>query len=215
MQTPELIIFDLDGTLLNTLESIASAYNSALATSGYPTHPVEAFRHIIGNGARVAAQRCLPSDRQSETDIKRCLEQFQLYYEERWKTASPYAGIVELLSSLPQGLKLAVLSNKDDRFTQRCVGHFFPGTFNYVLGHRPDVPHKPNPQGGNKLIADLGVTPITTWLVGDTATDMDTAAACKIKGIGVLWGFRERDELVASGAVRVVDTPMEILELLR
>jgi phosphoglycolate phosphatase len=213
MKTPELIIFDLDGTLLDTLESIAQAYNSALSSSGYPTHPVEDFRQIIGDGARVAAQRCLPNERQSESDIRHCVEQFQLHYEELWETASPYADIVKLLASLPQELKLAVLSNKDDRFTQRCVEHFFPGTFDYVLGHRPDIPHKPDPQGGNKLMTDLGVSRTSTWLVGDTATDMNTAAACKVAGVGVLWGFRDKDELISSGAEKIVDAPMQIIEL--
>ena len=158
MKTPELIIFDLDGTLLDTLASIARAYNNALSASGYPTHPAEAFRQIIGDGANVAAQRCLPSDRQSGFDIKHCVEQFQKHYEQLWKTASPYQDILKLLCSLPRELKLGVLSNKDDRFTQRCVEHFFPDTFDYVLGHRPDIPHKPDPQGGNKLMADLGVS---------------------------------------------------------
>ena len=213
MKKPELIIFDLDGTLLDTLESIAQAYNSALISSGYPTHPVDAFRRIIGDGAYVAAQRCLPSDRQSEPDIKHCVEQFQQHYEKLWETASPYADIMELLSSLPQELKLAVLSNKDDRFTQRCVEHFFPGIFDYVLGHRPDIPHKPDPLGGNKLMTALGVPQTSTCLVGDTATDMNTAAACQVKGVGVLWGFRDRDELIASGAEKIVDAPMQILEL--
>jgi len=213
MKTPELIIFDLDGTLLNTLASIARAYNAALSSSGYPTHPIEAFRQIIGDGASVAAQRCLPSDRQSESDIKHCIEQFQQHYEQLWDTASPYQDILKLLNSLPSELKLGVLSNKDDRFTQRCVKHFFPATFDYVLGHRPDIPHKPNPQGGNKLMAALGTSSTATWLIGDTATDMNTAAACKVAGVGVLWGFRSRDELVSSGAEETVDAPMQILEL--
>ena len=213
MKTPELIIFDLDGTLLNTLASIARAYNAALSSSGYPTHPIEAFRQIIGDGASVAAQRCLPSDRQSESDIKHCIEQFQQHYEQLWDTASPYQDILKLLNSLPSELKLGVLSNKDDRFTQRCVKHFFPATFDYVLGHRPDIPHKPNPQGGNKLMAALGTSSTATWLIGDTATDMNTAAACKVAGVGVLWGFRDKDELVSSGAEAIVDTPMQILDL--
>jgi phosphoglycolate phosphatase len=161
----------------------------------------------------VAAQRCLPSDRQSESDIKHCVEQFQQHYEQLWETASPYQDILKLLTSLPPELKLAVLSNKDDRFTQRCVEHFFPATFDYILGHRPDIPHKPNPQGGNKLMAALGTSRTSTWLIGDTATDMNTAAACKVSGVGVLWGFRGRDELVSSGAEEIVDAPMQILEL--
>ena len=131
---------------------------NALSASGYPTHPTEAFRYIIGDGASVAAQRCLPSDHQTEFDIKHCVEQFQQHYEQLWETASPYRDISTLLSSLPPEMKLAVLSNKDDRFTQRCVEHFFPDTFDYVLGHRPDIPHKPNPQGGNKLMGDLGIS---------------------------------------------------------
>jgi len=213
MKTPELIIFDLDGTLLDTLESIAMAYNRTLRSSGYPTHPVEAFRQIIGDGARVSAQRCLPNDRQSESDIKHCLEQFQQHYEQLWEAASPYPDILKLLSSLPHEQKLAVLSNKDDRFTQRCVEHFFPATFDYVLGHRPDIPHKPNPEGGNKLMTTLGISRTSTWLVGDTATDMNTATACKVTGVGVLWGFRDRAELISSGAANIVDAPMQLLEL--
>tara|TARA_B110000503_G_scaffold40960_1_gene67402 strand:+ start:339 stop:986 length:648 start_codon:yes stop_codon:yes gene_type:complete len=213
MKTPSLIIFDLDGTLLDTLASIARAFNEALGASGYPTHPTEAFRYIIGDGASVAAQRCLPSDHQTEFDIKHCVEQFQQHYEQLWETASPYRDISTLLSSLPPEMKLAVLSNKDDRFTQRCVEHFFPDTFDYVLGYRPDIPHKPNPQGGNKLMGDLGISSASTWLIGDTATDMNTAAACKISGVGVLWGFRDKAELVSSGAKEIVDAPLQILDL--
>jgi len=214
MKTPELIIFDLDGTLLDTSASIARSYNNALSASGYPTHPIEAFRQIIGDGANVAAERCLPSDRRSEFDIKHCVEQFQHHYEQFWKTASPYPGILKLLCSLPPELKLGVLSNKDDRFTQRCVEHFFPNTFDYVLGHRAEIPHKPNPEGGNKLMADLGISRTATWLIGDTATDMNTAVACEVAGIGVSWGFRGRDELLSSGAEQIVDSPMQLLELL-
>ena len=99
MKTPELIIFDLDGTLLDTLASIAGAFNAALSSFGYPTHPIEDFRQIIGDGASVAAQRCLPSDRQSESDIKLCVELFQQHYEQLWETASPYQDILKLLHS--------------------------------------------------------------------------------------------------------------------
>ena len=213
MKTPELIIFDLDGTLLDTLASIAGAFNAALSSFGYPTHPVEAFRQIIGDGASVAAQRCLPSDRQSESDIKLCVELFQQHYEQLWETASPYQDILKLLRALPPELKLAVLSNKDHHFTQRCVEHFFPATFDFTLGHRPDIPHKPNPQGGNKLMEALGASRTSTWLIGDTATDMNTATACKVAGVVVLWGVRDRDELASAGAEEIVDAPMQILEL--
>ena len=214
MKRPELIIFDLDGTLLDTLESIATSYNKALISCGYPPHPVEDFLTIIGDGSRIAAQRCLPKDRQKESEIVRCVELFQQNYALLWHTATPYQGIEKLLAELRPEQKLAVLSNKRNDYTKLCIEHFFPNVFQKVLGHGPKIRHKPEPDGANKLVSDLKASKKSTWLVGDTATDMKTASASGIIGIGALWGFREKSELLSSGAKKVVSRPLQLLELL-
>ena len=155
----------------------------------------------------------MPKDRQEEPEIVRCVELFQKNYELLWHTAVPYPGIEKLLAELQYEQKLGVLSNKKDDYTKLCIEHFFPNIFQKVLGHGPGVRHKPDPGGANKLVFDLKASKESTWLVGDTATDMKTASASGIIGIGALWGFRERNELVSSGAKKVVDKPLQILEL--
>ena len=210
----EIAIFDLDGTLLDTLASLAGVYNQALTDAGFPPHPVEAYKTIIGDGARVAAQRALPKDHQTDADINACVSRYQALYERRWQTATPYPGMDELLATLKGQMPLAVLSNKDQRFTALCVDHFFPGMFDVIVGFGGDVIHKPDPSGARKVAGLLGKTTDRTAMIGDTATDMNTAAACDMTGIGVLWGFRDEEELRQSGAAHIVTTPDELLSLL-
>lgn len=210
----DVAVFDLDGTLLDTLTSLAGVYNQALADEGYPTHSVDAYKTIIGDGARVAAQRALPEDRQSDADIDACVARFRNHYEGTWQTAAPYPGMVELLQDLKGQLPLAVLSNKDQRFTAQCVDHFFPSVFDVVVGFGDEVIHKPDPSGAHKVARALGSTTDRLAMIGDTATDMNTATACNMTGIGVLWGFRDETELTQSGAAHLVSCPHELLPLL-
>lgn len=211
---PQLIIFDLDGTLLDTLSSLAGAYNEALQQMNCPPHPVASYRYIIGDGARVAAERALPSARQLDADIDECVMRFKAIYKDIWQDAAPYRGIEEMLQQLQGRISLAVLSNKDSGFTRQCTDHFFPNKFALVQGFEPGIRHKPDPTGANKIISAMGVRPQQTFMVGDTATDMLTARAVGMTGIGVKWGFREAAEMIEAGANQVIESPAELAELI-
>ena len=214
MQSPDLVIFDLDGTLLDTLASLAEAFNESLSAMGHAPHPVESYRYFIGDGARVAAERCLPEPYRTEDAISECVGLFRSYYDNRWDDAVVFPGIHELLGQLQYRVSLAVLSNKDQAFTGKMVDHYFPGVFSKATGSGTGVPQKPHPAGATLIIEALGSSPAGTWLVGDTAVDMQTAVACNIRGVGVLWGFRDADELNSGGAAALVESPLEILDLI-
>ncbi len=208
-----LVIFDLDGTLLDTQASLAEAFNRALAELNAQTRAVEEFRYIIGDGARVAASRCLPADRQSEEEVELCLERFKYHYDSTWSQASPYEGIADMLEALRPAASLAVLSNKDDVFTQQCIAHYFPESFDLVLGHKPEFGLKPDPAGALHLINSLSASTENSLFVGDMAIDMQTARRCDLAGVGVLWGFRDEPELTSAGARHIIRTPAELIHL--
>jgi len=208
-----LVIFDLDGTLLDTQASIADAFNRSLAEMDAPARDVEEFRFIIGDGARVAASRCLPDDRQSAQEIDRCLAGFKRHYDDTWRDAGPYDGIEIMLDSLRGHAQMAVLSNKDDSFTQQCIANSFDDVFDLVLGHRPEFGLKPNPAGAQHIMQTLRVSPDDSMMVGDMAIDMKTSVACNMTGVGVLWGFRDEQELTDSGAKHIISKPSEMLKL--
>lgn len=208
------VIFDLDGTLLNTLDSLAAAFNQALDDMGCTPHTVDAYRTIIGDGARVAAMRALPPTRQAEEDIDRCVTLFQGHYAETWQTAGLYPGVSDLVSSLSGSIPIAVLSNKDQAFTQQCCDYFFPGSFDIALGFSAGIRHKPDPSGAAHIAGKLQIALEDIWMIGDTATDMKTAMATGMTGVGVLWGFRDRAELDKNGATHIIESPSELISLL-
>lgn len=211
------VIFDLDGTLLNTLTSLADSFNRALQSLGHPAHPVEAYRHFIGDGVRKCAERCLPSETSNQT-IERCIALQRRNYREGWRNDTfPYEGIPTLLAELKfLDLKLGVLSNKDDEFTQKCVAHFFPDVwFDAVVGHSVDIPHKPDPAGGRLVTKTFEARPDEILYVGDSDTDMKTAHACNMISVGVLWGFRDRRELLDAGAEHIIEQPSQLLDLVK
>lgn len=210
MDKPDLLIFDLDGTLLDTLTTLAEAFNRALEDLACPTHPIVDYRQIIGDGVTVAAQRCLPKNRQN--DVDQFIERYKHYYNENWHEAKPYRGIVPLLNGLKGKVQLAVLSNKDDSFSRQIIDHTLPETFDIVLGFRKPFKHKPDPASGQWIMSECGAAPSRTWLIGDTATDMKTAVACNMLGVGVLWGFRDEKELIDNGAGQVVDSPKRLAQ---
>jgi len=210
-----VLVFDLDGTLLDTLASLAEAYNLALRELGFPPHPTDAYRMIIGDGAFVAARRALPQDRDDDQLIQQCVDKFRHHYNNLWRTASPYPGIETLLATLRGDYALTVLSNKDDAFTRQCCDAFFPGVFELTLGASDAVRHKPDPSGPRAIAKHYGREPDELWMIGDTATDMKTAVATGMTGIGVLWGFRDRAELLENGASLLLQSPAELLPLLR
>jgi len=214
----DAVLFDLDGTLLDTLEDIADAANRVLARNHYPTHPVVAYRYFVGEGARTLVRRVLPEKARSDDAIDRLYEEFRGEYTRNWNVKTrPYDGVPEMLDGLVEsGLKIAVLSNKPDDFTRMCVAELLTAwTFDAVLGHHDGIPPKPDPTGARQIAVELGVKPARILYAGDSSIDMATAVAAGMFPVGVLWGFRPREELEASGARAIIENPGQLLALVR
>jgi phosphoglycolate phosphatase len=213
----QAVLFDLDGTLLDTLDDLADTANAALASFNFPTHPKDAYRYFVGDGLRVLVERIMPKTC-SELQIADCEASFKRMYAVHWADKScPYTGIETMLAKLREmGLKLAVLSNKPDDFTSLCVNRYFPeNTFTCVQGQREGVPKKPDPAGALIVADRLGMKPAEILYVGDTATDMKTGKGAGMVTAGVLWGFREIHELETNGADYIIRDPQEIVKLCR
>jgi phosphoglycolate phosphatase len=213
----QAVVFDLDGTLLDTLEDLAGAVNRVLARHDFPSHPLDAYRYFVGDGARTLFERVLPEHHRSESMIETCLEEFREDYGQNWNIrTAPYPGIERLLDALTaRGTRLAVLSNKPQETTVKCVSGILPRwDFAVVLGQRPGVPKKPDPAGALELASRMGLPPGEFLYLGDTGTDMLTASAAGMLAVGALWGFRKAEELTAHGARHLVASPMEVLALL-
>lgn len=214
---PRALIFDLDGTLLNTLEDLADSGNAALAALGLPEHPVDAYRLFVGLGVAELVLRMLPGQSRDQATCARAETLLVTEYRTRWRNKTrPYPGIPELLAALRSlGLPLCVLSNKPQDYTELTVREFFPGLpFTQVRGARPEVPNKPHPAGALALAGELGLAPGQIAFVGDSATDMKTARGAGMLPVGVLWGFRDEAELTASGARHLLQAPADLLPLL-
>ena len=208
-------IFDLDGTLADTLRDIMDALNHVLAERGFPVHGPDAYRQLVGEGARQLVRDALPEPHRDRLD--EVLAAYRLRYAEHLLVHSqPYPGIPELLSELQgRGAPLAVLSNKPHEPTVQIVRALFPDVrFAGVLGQRPEVPRKPDPAAARELCSALGCAPADVGFLGDTRIDMQTARAAGMTAIGVRWGFRDAAELLAHGAQHVIAHPSELLALL-
>jgi phosphoglycolate phosphatase len=208
------ILFDLDGTLLNTLHDLGNAVNRVLSKHNLPTHELDAYRYFVGDGSKMLIIRALPGNQRYEELIETCLDEFKNDYEQNWNIeTSVYSGIPDLLDAVSsRGIKLAVLSNKPHKFTQNCVQHYFPKwTFDVVLGQQPAIPQKPHPAGALAIAKQMKIAPSDFCYVGDSAVDMKTACASGMFPIGVLWGFRQLEELKASGAAALVGQPLDVL----
>ena len=216
MTSPRAAIFDLDGTLLDTLNDLADSANEALMTTGLPAHSLEAYRSFIGDGINMLVQRIIPPNRCDDEMIARVLALYRAAYGRRWNSKTvPYPGIPETLHALSfKAVKLAVLSNKPQKFTELCISHHLPGNpFELVHGQRDNVPRKPDPAGALEIARAFQVSPADVLFVGDSRTDMDTATAAGMRAIGVSWGFRPVEELHDHGAELVIDHPSELLAL--
>lgn len=209
------VIFDLDGTLLNTLADLCSAVNAALRLRGLPPRSIEEVRQFVGNGVRNLMRRALPAGT-DETEIDAALADFKQYYLAHiCDSTIPYDGIPELLSSLrTRGIRIGVLSNKVDDASQQLIRHFFPGQTDVVFGEHEGVPRKPDPTSCKLVMTQLGVKPEEVLYVGDSGVDMQTAVHAGLTAVGVTWGFRDQEELIQNGADFLADTPAQILELL-
>ena len=210
------LIFDLDGTLVDSLQGIAASLNHALVLSGLPTHSHQAVRGFIGNGARVLIQRAVPINA-DEALINTLKQAFKSDYDLTWPSGTfPYAGIVELLESLQKhGYPLAVLSNKPHPFTAAIVAGIFPSIrFAVVLGQRAGIPHKPDPAGALEISSVLGLSPRDCSMIGDSTMDLETARNAGMRAVAVTWGFHDRERLVAGGADLIADVPESLLSVL-
>lgn len=212
----ELVIFDLDGTLLNTLDDLADAANFTLESMGFPTHSTDAYRYFVGNGIPKLIERCLPENERSEENQKYALEAFNKRYSEHCTDKTrPYGGITEVLDRLSEsGVKIAVASNKADSFTQSLVKKYFGERFDLIRGSCPGVPRKPSPEIVYGIMSELGAEKSETTFVGDSSVDIATAANAGVGHIGCLWGFRTKEELVSAGAVNIAETPEQIMNFI-
>lgn len=215
---PKAILFDLDGTLLDTIDDLADCMNATLAEDGLPTIPVERQKYMVGDGVRKYVLRALPSDRHfNEAYVAEFTRRFRAAYGAHWADKTrPYAGVPEMLSALGRaGVRMAVLSNKPDGPTREMVCHFL-GAFDFavVRGAVEGVPLKPDPTPALRIAEELGVAPARFLYLGDTATDMQAARAAGMCAVGALWGFRSREELVDAGAQQLVARPMDVLDLI-
>ncbi len=210
------VIFDLDGTLLDTLADLANCMNAVLAASGYATHPETAYRYFVGEGMEMLVQRTLPPSCRGDEEVAARLADMRTEYGKRWaETSRPYDGVPEMLDGLAERrVPVAVLSNKPEEFTCLTVQTLLPRwNFAEVRGMRADTPAKPDPAGAIAVAGSLGIDAAQTVYVGDTATDMKTGTSAGMYTVGVTWGFRERDELVAHGAHRIIDSPDQLMDL--
>ena len=205
-----LAIFDLDGTVLDTLSDLADSVNAALAATGYPLRTLDEVRSFVGNGIRKLMERIVPAGT-AESEIDRVHAAFTAHYTQHCADKTcPYEGILPLLATLRQaGVKIAVLSNKADYATQALCAKYFPNTFHLVAGEREKdgIPKKPAPDAVYDLMRQCGVTADETVYIGDSEVDVETAQNADIDSILVTWGFRSEETLRAAGARTVVDTP--------
>lgn len=208
------IIFDLDGTLLDTLDDLADSGNQVLAEHGLPTHPVDAYRYFVGDGVEKLTERMLPAELATPENVAEYGGLLRETYLRRWRQKTrPYDGIDLMLQGLlERGIHLAVLSNKPHPITQEVVAHFFSDIpFARIDGAKPEVPKKPHPAGAVEIAAHLGLDTKDIWYVGDTSVDMQTALAAGMLPVGAAWGFRP-DDLEPFGARLIVERPQHILE---
>ncbi len=210
------VIFDLDGTLLNTYEDLANAVNFALASYGFPVHSPEMYKIFAGNGTDVMITRALPESERNKETLKKVREiYFQYYDAHSGECTCPYDGIVKLLTELKsRGIKLAVTSNKIEFMTQSVIKTYFGDTFDFVTGQCDGINPKPDPSMVFKAMKTLGVEPSECLYVGDTGVDIQTGKNAGIYTVGVLWGFRERKELIENGVETIIEKPLELLNYL-
>lgn len=213
----DAVVFDLDGTLLDTLQDLADSANAALEQLGYPTHAQDAYRRFIGGGLRDLVERILPTGEREDDQVETCIQELRRQYEPRWAaTSRPYPGIADLLDTLSRSqIPMAVLSNKPHDFAVVSVQRLLqPWSFAIVRGADALTPPKPDPTGALYVAAALDVAPQHVLYVGDTPIDMDTAAAAGMVSVGVTWGFRGEAELRDHGAQHVIHRPVELLDLI-
>jgi phosphoglycolate phosphatase len=213
----QAVLFDLDGTLLDTIDDLADAANAALAAMGFPPHSVATYKLLVGDGIEALIHRVLGEAASDPKTVARGIELTRNEYALRWAIKTrPYPGVVDLLDELARrGVPMGVISNKPDDFTRLCVARHLPGDhFAVVQGATPELAKKPDPRGALDVAAKIGVAPADVLYLGDTNTDMQTAVAAGMFPVGALWGFRTAEELLENGAAKLVHSPLDVLRFL-
>ena len=208
------VLFDLDGTLLDTIQDIADSVNEALSHLGFPVHGVEAYKSFVGDGREVLAVRALPVHHRDFATVTRLIELINEEYSKCWANNTlPYPGIPDLLDALTaKKIKMAVLSNKAHDSTEMMVSEMLPQWhFEAVVGASPSIAKKPDPTAALQIAQQLCIYPIEFIYLGDSDIDMKTAISADMYPVGALWGFRSADELMAGGAKALIGHPSELL----
>ena len=210
------VIFDLDGTLLDTLADLADSCNHICANHGWPTHDYSAYCYFIGNGAAKLVERAIPESVRGTQLGQEALNEFLVYYEQhKADKTGPYAGMPEVVDALKRaGIKIAVLTNKPDAAAGPVMEQYYPGVFELVQGGLPGVPLKPDPAPVHKLLERMGAGRESTLFVGDSNVDIQTARNSGLSGCGLLWGFRSRQELEGEGADYIAAKPEDLLNII-
>ncbi len=213
------IFFDLDGTLLDSLEDIAESMNHVLETEGYPSHPIESYRQFVGNGMANLVHRALPEENPDLNHVQQLTQKMKEEFSVHWKVNSKlYPGIPDLLNQLKEKkITLGILSNKPHDFTIKTVEHFFSQwEFDFVQGWEPSkFPLKPDPKSLDAYRRNFSLQTNEILFLGDSDVDMITAKNAEVIGIGVSWGFRGKVELLQAGAELVIDQPSQLLDYLK
>lgn len=206
------VLFDLDGTLVNSLSDLAASTNYALNELGFPPHKTEEFRYLVGDGMPKLIERALPENSRSSDIHKKCLDIFMAHYKAHYNDSTyAYPGIVKLLNDLKnEGFKLAVISNKAQNMAEKVAERLLPPVFDAVAGKREGFKTKPDPALTLEIIKELNVKPDECILAGDSGMDMAAAVNSGAFPLGVLWGFRKKDELIENGALYTANTPDDI-----
>lgn len=207
------IIFDLDGTLLNTLEDLANSMNQVLKNHKFPVYPIDQYRFFVGDGMTVLVKKASAPFTDDQFLIQQMQTEMKNEYEKRWcKTTKPYPFIMEALIDLQSmGFLLSILSNKPDRFTKITVSYFFPHIHFFQVKGAQDIFKKPDPAGVYEIIKKSNLSPKEFIMIGDSSVDMITAKNASIYSAGVLWGFRDKEELILHGANHIFENPKEIV----
>lgn len=216
MQNIKAVLFDLDGTINNTVNDIAASGNYALAKHGFPTHPAEKFKLFAGSGTYIMLRRALPDEHKDDGSVELIIDDYLAHYSvHSMDTTAPYDGIRELIDEIrARGYRTAVVTNKPDAVAKQLIADMFPDKFDSVVGQRDGMPVKPDPAMPLLAMKELGVTADQCVFVGDSGVDIQTGKNSGAYPIGVLWGFRGREELLENGAMELIDKPSQLLDIL-
>lgn len=208
----KLAVFDLDGTLLDTISDLSTACNVALEAFGYPPHDEETYKTYVGNGIYKLIERSLPKAARKQEHVLRVKEVFDAYYKAHsLDQTKPYEGIIQLLKNLKkQGIACGVVTNKAHPYAIELVKLFFGDLIEYTLGQREGVPTKPHPQSVLEMMAYFNETSAACIYIGDSNVDIQTAQAAHLESVGVLWGFRSKEELIKAGATYLVENTEQL-----